>query len=116
MKMNQSWAVGFSILELSKLHMYTSFYETILPTFGEENVELLMHDTDSLALQIYSTGSTTTALSMLAPIMDYSNLHSEHPLYDGHRKNQLGYFKSEVAGTAIKFAGVKPKRSVNESI
>lgn len=44
-KLNKFYAVGFSILEASKLHMYQSYYGWIQPHFGVGNVELLFSDT-----------------------------------------------------------------------
>ena len=45
-------AVGFSILELSKLFMYRSYYDTIQQHFGKENVSLCFSDTDSFLLKV----------------------------------------------------------------
>lgn len=109
-KYDQSWLVGFTILELSKLHMYKSWYDTIMPTFGEDNVDMLFSDTDSLCFQIRHIGDADTALEMLAPIMDFSNLPPSHRLFDDSRKNALGYFKSEISDVPKAFAGVKAKR------
>jgi len=109
-KLDQNWLIGYSILELSKLHMYRSWYDTIMPTFGEDNVEMLFSDTDSLCFQIYGVGRPEDALVKLAPIMDFSNLDPAHALYNAERKNELGYFKSEIADMPLGFAGVKAKR------
>ena len=32
--------LGFAILELSKLHMYETYYDTLQPYFGQENIQL----------------------------------------------------------------------------
>ena len=45
-------AVGFSILELSKLFMYRSYYDTIQKHFGKDNVSLCFSDTDSFLLKV----------------------------------------------------------------
>ncbi len=42
---------GFSILELSKYHMYGFHYNIMEPRYNE-NIELLMTDTDILAYKI----------------------------------------------------------------
>ena len=34
--MDKAIYVGFAILELSKLHMYETYYDTLQPYFGEE--------------------------------------------------------------------------------
>jgi len=110
--------------------MQKSWYEDILPCIGgHENVEMLMTDTgkkffyiimliiicekniftDSLCFQVFGMSSNYEVLHSLSKIMDYSNLGEDHPLYDPSRKNELGYFKSEISGTATGFAGCKAK-------
>ena len=49
--LNKPIAVGFSILELSKLTMYKFFYDHLKPTYGDR-CKLLFTDTDSLCCQI----------------------------------------------------------------
>ena len=41
---------GFAILELSKLHMYETYYDTLQPYFGQENLQLHYIDTDGMIL------------------------------------------------------------------
>ena len=45
-------SIGFSILELSKLFLYRSYYDTIQHHFDEENVSLCFSDTDSFLLKV----------------------------------------------------------------
>ena len=40
LKMHQSWGVGFSILEISKLIMQKLYYDEIIPNLGEGNVSI----------------------------------------------------------------------------
>ena len=42
--------VGFSILELSKLHMFETYYDKIQPYFGVENSQLHYVDADGMIL------------------------------------------------------------------
>ena len=44
--------VGFAILELSKLHMYETFYHTLQLYFGQENLQLHYIDTDGMILSM----------------------------------------------------------------
>ena len=39
--MDKAIYVGFAILQLSKLHMYETYYDTLQPFFGQENLQLL---------------------------------------------------------------------------
>ena len=50
--MNKAIYVGFAILKLSKLHMYETFYDTIQPFFGQENLQLHYVDTDGMFLSM----------------------------------------------------------------
>ena len=42
--------LGFAILELSKLHMYETYYDTLQPYFRQENIQLHYMDCDSFIL------------------------------------------------------------------
>ena len=44
--------LGFSVLELSKLLMYESYYDKFQPYFGEENIQYHYGDTDAMVLSI----------------------------------------------------------------
>ena len=44
--------LGFAILELSKLHMYETYYDTLQPYFSQENLQLHYIDCDSFILSI----------------------------------------------------------------
>jgi len=100
LRLNQNWAVGFSILELSKLHMMELYYDVIQPTFNNE-VSVLLSDTDSYVLAV-KTSSPDEAAKKLAPYMDFSNYAEDHDLYDCSRKNVVGLLKNEEAKTVIR--------------
>ena len=42
----------FAILELSKLHMYETFFDILQPFFGMENIHLHFMDCDSSVLSL----------------------------------------------------------------
>ena len=106
-KMNQAWAVGFSILELSKYIMQHIFYNLVKPTFPA-GVSVLMTDTDSFVLLIKE--KEESALKKLAAIMDFSNYPPSHPLYDCSKKNQVGFLKNELPhGHLVVFIGLRAK-------
>ncbi len=100
LRMKQCWAVGFSILELSKHTMARLYYHEILPRLGHENVDIIMSDTDSFLLKV--TGyAEHDIMEKLADIMDFSNLDETHPLHDKSRNKIPGYLKNEVPKTVI---------------
>ena len=48
--MDKAIYVGFAILELSKLHMYETYYDKLQTYFGQENLQLHYIDTDGMIL------------------------------------------------------------------
>ena len=44
--------LGFTVLELSKLLMYESYYDILQPYFGQENIQLHYIDTDAFVLSL----------------------------------------------------------------
>ena len=108
-RMNQSWAVGFSILELSKLVMQELYYDTIQPAFGKDGCTVLMSDTDSFLLEVRAP-SVDDAVSRIESVMDFSNYPKDHHLYDPSRAKALGYLKNEVPNSTItNYVGLKSK-------
>ena len=43
--------LGFTVLELSKLLMYETYYDTLQPYFGQENLQNHYCDTDSICIK-----------------------------------------------------------------
>ena len=108
LEMRQSWAVGFTILELSKWIMYDLFYNTIRPAL-DDKVGVLMTDTDSYVL-LSECESSDEVCERISDVMDFSTYAPSHPLYDPSRKNKVGYLKNEVPNDEIvKFVGVRSK-------
>ena len=65
--------VGFSILDLSKIHMYETYYDTLQPYFGQKNLQLHYVDTDGMFLSMKAE-NITKDLKNLENIFDFSNL------------------------------------------
>jgi hypothetical protein len=51
-KFDKTIYIGATVLELSKLLMYTFCYRTLVPYFGKDNIELVYQDTDSFVLNL----------------------------------------------------------------
>ena len=77
--------VGFTILELSKLHMYETYYDKLQSYFGQENLHLHYIDTDGMILSIERQNKIND-LKNLEDIFDFSNLDENHELYSNKNK------------------------------
>ena len=87
--------LGFSVLKLSKLLMYETYYDNIQPYFGQENIQLYYMDTDSFVLSV-NTKDIIKALKNLEDIYDFSNLDKNHELFIDKNKKVIGKFKIET--------------------
>ena len=87
--------LGFSVLQLSKLIMYETFYDKLQPYFGQENIQLHFMDTDSFVLSV-GTKDIIRDLKNLEDIIDFSNLDENHELFSNKNKNVIGKFKIET--------------------
>ena len=86
---------GFSVLELSKLHMYETYYDNLQPYFGRKNVQLHYIGTDCFVLSIDSD-NIIIDIKNLEAIFDFSNLDKNHELYSIKNKKIVGKFKIET--------------------
>ena len=87
--------LGFAILELSKLHMYETYYDSLQPCFGQENIQLHYMDCDSFILSIKSE-NIIKDLKNLEDIFDFSKIDENHELYSERNEKVLGKFKIET--------------------
>ena len=75
--MDKSIYLGFSVLELSKLSMYETYYDKLQPYFGQEKIQIHYVDTDAYVLSIDSNNNIKD-LKNLEDIFDFSNLDKNH--------------------------------------
>ena len=87
--------LGFSVLELSKLHMYETYYDKLQPYFGEKNIQLHYIDTDSFVVSL-NTQNILQDLHNLKDLFDFSNLNEDHVLFSNVNKKVVGKFKIET--------------------
>jgi len=92
--LNKPIAVGFCILELSKLIMYKFYYDYLKPRYGNY-CKLLFTDTDSLCCEIQTT-DLYSDMSEAMDLFDTSNFEPDHPLYFTRNHCVLGKMKSET--------------------
>ena len=87
--------LGFTVLELSKLLMYETYYDKLQPYFGQENIQLYYMDTDSFVLSV-NTKDIIKDLKNLEDMFDFSNLEKNHELFSNKNKKIIGKFKIET--------------------
>ena len=64
--------LGFTVLELSKLHMYETYYDILQPYFGQENLQIHYIDTDAFVLSV-NTKYIVKDLKSLEDMFHFSN-------------------------------------------
>ena len=93
--MDKAIYVGFATLEISKLHMYETYYDTLQPYFGQEKLQLHYIDTDGTILSM-KTKNIIEDLKNIEDIFDFSILDENHELFSGRNKKIIGEFKIET--------------------
>ena len=81
--------LGFSVLELSKLLMYETYYDELQPYFGQKNFQLQYMDT-------VSTKDIIKDSKNLEDLFDFSNLDKNHELFSNKNKRVICKFKIET--------------------
>ena len=87
--------LGFTVLELSILLMYETYYDILQPYFGQERIQLHYMDTDSFILSV-KTKDNIKELKNLENIFDFSNLDKNHELFSNKNKKVIGKYKIET--------------------
>ena len=85
----------FSVLELSKLLMYETYYDKLQPYFGQEKIQCHYMDCDTFVLSI-ETENIINDLKNLQDLFDFSNLDKNHELFNNKNKKVVGKFKLET--------------------
>ena len=98
--MDKAIYVGFAILELSKLHMYETYYDTLQPYLGQENLQLHYIDTDGMILSM-KTKDIIKDLKNLENKFDFTNLEENHELFSNKNKKVIGRFKIETPKNVV---------------
>jgi len=101
-------ALGFCILEMTKLVMYRFYYEALLSKYGDK-FRMLFTDADSFIFLV-ETPDLHADMTGMMQWLDTSNFPPDHPLYSTANKRKLGYFKSETgAHCPSEFVGLRSK-------
>jgi len=111
--MDLPYALGWSILSLSKLRLYRYYYSELTPLFDNRQFKALYIDTDSILFTVSLLPGETSVnhvLKQRPDLFDFSNYPVDHDLYDPSNRMVSGLLKSEYPCTDIKaFVGLSPK-------
>jgi hypothetical protein len=100
--MNRPIYVGFSVLELSKLKMYSFHYEYMKRKYPNDGqVNLLYMDTDSFMYEFCTNNLYDDMYDDLAEHYDTSDYSPDHTNYSLQNKKVLGKWKDELNGIPI---------------
>ena len=86
---------GFTVLELSKIILYETYYDKLQPYFGQEKLQLHYMDCGSFVLSI-KTQNIIHDFRNLENLYDFGNLDENHELISNRNKNIIGKFKIET--------------------
>ena len=82
-------------MEVSKLHMFQTFYDTLQRFFDQEILQLHYAHTDGIILSM-KTENTIEVLKNFEDISDFKILDENHELFSEKNKNVLGKFNIET--------------------
>ena len=92
--LNQPIYVGFTMLELSKLHMYDFHYNHMKVKYPCANqLRLLFTDTDSLAYAVQTDDIYEDMAADASGRYDFSKYPLDHPIYSVSNRKALGFYK-----------------------
>ena len=107
-ELNKPIYAGFTILDFSKLHMYKFHYDVMKEKY-DNDIKLLMTDTDSLVYEV-KTNDIYEDINSMSDYFDMSEYPKESKFYNGKNKKVIGKFKDEVSNDFIKeFIGIRSK-------
>ena len=87
--------LGFAVLELSKLHLYETYYDELQPNFDHENFQIHYMGADSFIFSI-KTKNIINDFKNFEDMFDFSNLDEKHELFSNKNKDVIGKLKTET--------------------
>ena len=109
--LNRPINVCFSVLDLSKLHMYNFHYNHMCVKYPRpDQLRLLFTDTDSFAYAVQRDDIYGDMVEDAATHYDFSEYPLDHPLYSDMNRKAIGFFKDELNSVPMQqFVGLRPK-------
>ena len=109
-ELNKPIYMGMAILDHSKIHMYSFYYDVLKPKYNDD-INIVYTDTDSYVIKV-DTDDLYEDFKEINDYMDFSDYPIERPNQDKTNKKVLGKFKDEMNGKIIThFIGLKSKAS-----
>ena len=87
--------LGFAVLEISKLHMYETYYNKLQPYFGQDKLQLHYIDTDAIVLSV-KTKDIIKDFKNLEDIFHFNNPAENHEFFNNKNKKVSRKFKIET--------------------
>ena len=101
--------LGLSILELSKILMYESWYDYVKPRYVGK-AKLCYMDTSSFIVYIKADDSYEDIAEDVETRFHTSNYELDRPLPKGNHENVIGSTKDEISGNVMtKLVGLRAK-------
>lgn len=93
--------IGSTVLDLSKKHMYSFYYDFLVPLYYDEGLRMVYTDTDSFYLQVFNKPDFYHDLLRYERFFDRSAYPEHHFLHSDSRKRELGLMKDVHANGVI---------------
>ena len=77
--------LGFTVLEVSKLLLYETYYDKLQPYFVQENIQRHYMDTASFVIKV-NTKDIIKDLKNSEDIFHFSNLDKNHELFSNKKR------------------------------
>ena len=98
---NKPIYIGATILDIAKHHMYSFYYDYLIPMYGYQNIQMIYTDTDSFYLSIKRQPQFYMDILQNEHYFDRSGYKVDHFLYSNKRKRELGLMKDVHAQDTI---------------
>lgn len=93
--------IGTSILDYSKIHMQSFYYDYLVPMYSEKGLSLLYTDTDSFYVYIENQPQLYNDILWNKHYFDRSNYPTDNPMYSDENKRKVGLMKDIHADEII---------------
>ena len=90
---DKSLYIGAAVLELSKTHMYSFYYDFLVKKYYRSGLRMIYTDTDSFYLQIFDRPEFYKDILKYEHLFDRSAYPTHHFLHDCKRQRALGLMK-----------------------